>query len=146
MEINGSNPTTSTSIQHVRWLFPPEGWFKVNTDGASKGNSGMVGCGGVLRDDQGRWVSGFDMNIGYCSAFRAELWGILKGVELAWNNGIRRLVVESYSASIISLLNGNKRGSRAGLDKFIDRILDWKSRDRCVTFRHTLREGNSCTD
>lgn len=94
-------------LHHVKWSFPPEDWQKINTDGASKGNPGMAGCGGVIRDDCGWWVASFGMNVGCCSAFKAELWGILKGVELSWNQGIRKLVVESVSLYIISLLNDN---------------------------------------
>lgn len=40
-------------IVEVRWLRPPQGWIKLNFDGAVKGSSGMAGCGGVLRDWKG---------------------------------------------------------------------------------------------
>lgn len=31
----------------VGWSFPPQGWVKLNTDGASKGNPGLAGAGGL---------------------------------------------------------------------------------------------------
>ncbi|KAL0281810.1 UNVERIFIED_CONTAM: putative ribonuclease H protein [Sesamum radiatum] len=31
----------------VHWRKPPEGWYKLNTDGASKGNPGISGAGGI---------------------------------------------------------------------------------------------------
>ncbi|KAK9022086.1 hypothetical protein V6N11_002381 [Hibiscus sabdariffa] len=37
------------------WKLPPEGWFKVNTDGARNSSNGMACCGSVIRDDEGRW-------------------------------------------------------------------------------------------
>lgn len=38
---------------YVRWDFPNEGWVKLNTDGASKGNPGQAGAGGILGDATG---------------------------------------------------------------------------------------------
>lgn len=35
----------------VWWMPPPQGWVRINTDGAVKGETGLVGCGGLLRDD-----------------------------------------------------------------------------------------------
>jgi len=36
-----------------KWSHPPLGFFKLNFDGASKGNPGPTGFGLVFRDDQG---------------------------------------------------------------------------------------------
>ncbi|KAL0287128.1 UNVERIFIED_CONTAM: hypothetical protein Sradi_7130200 [Sesamum radiatum] len=33
-----------------------EGWYKLNTDGASKGNPGISGAGGILRDQLGKVI------------------------------------------------------------------------------------------
>ncbi|XP_074266552.1 uncharacterized protein LOC141589827 [Silene latifolia] len=38
----------------IRWHPPPLGWCLLNTDGASKGNPGPAGCGGIFRDDTAR--------------------------------------------------------------------------------------------
>lgn len=133
-------------IHHVRWIFPPDGWCKLNTDGASKGNPGIAGCGGVIRDSRGLWLSGYCMSIGCTTAFKAELWGILKGMELAWNFGIRRLMVESDSLSIISFLNHKKKESSSCNNNLIRLILGWKSRSWNISFMLTLREGNSVAD
>ena len=48
---------------------PQVGWKKLNTDGASKGNPGLAGCGGVVRDKNGRWIAGFSRRIGVTSSF-----------------------------------------------------------------------------
>lgn len=34
----------------VKWRKPPDGYLKLNTDGCSKGNSSLVGGGGILRE------------------------------------------------------------------------------------------------
>jgi len=57
----------------IAWEPPPADWVKLNTDGASRGNPGLAAAGGVLRDREGRWIQGFALNIGVCSAPLAEL-------------------------------------------------------------------------
>lgn len=88
----------------VRWACPPSGWVKLNTDGSSKGNPGDGGCGGLIRDEAGQWVASFCCHIGICSAFTAELWGILRGLCLAWAKGFRRVLIESNSNTIVHIL------------------------------------------
>lgn len=39
------------------WLEPPLGWVKLNFDGATKSNPGLVGCGGVIRGSNGTFIS-----------------------------------------------------------------------------------------
>ena len=78
----------------VRWTAPPEGWMKMNTDGASHGNPGPAAAGGVMRNDEGEWCGGFVVIIGRCGAPLAELWGVYYGLVVAWEKGVRRLEVE----------------------------------------------------
>jgi len=39
----------------IGWSYPPDGWVKLNTGGASRGNRGLATAGGVLRDENGEW-------------------------------------------------------------------------------------------
>ncbi|KAL0293316.1 UNVERIFIED_CONTAM: putative ribonuclease H protein [Sesamum radiatum] len=48
----------------VHWRKPPEGWYKLNTDGASKGNPGISGAGGILRDQLGKVIFAFQEPLG----------------------------------------------------------------------------------
>ncbi|EEF41122.1 conserved hypothetical protein [Ricinus communis] len=77
----------------VGWDPPLENWIKFNIDGCSKGNPGSAAGGGVFRDYRGRCVVGFMCNIGYCSAIGAELWAAFHGLTIAWNKGLRKLVL-----------------------------------------------------
>ncbi|KAF6141656.1 hypothetical protein GIB67_001208 [Kingdonia uniflora] len=46
----------------VRWLKPPVGYFKLNTDGSSVGNSG--GEGGIVRNHGGVFIFAFSADLG----------------------------------------------------------------------------------
>lgn len=77
---------------------------------------------------------GFGVTLGTCSAFTAEIWGILVGLQVAWDKRIRHFIVESDSAIIISCLQGNDaKGSKS--------YFYWH-----VILSHTYREGNICAD
>ncbi|KAH9308772.1 hypothetical protein KI387_036683, partial [Taxus chinensis] len=43
----------------IHWIQPPTAWYKLNFDGASKGNPGDLGGGGVIRDHRGCFVATF---------------------------------------------------------------------------------------
>ena len=44
---------------------------KLNTDGAAKDTRGLASCGGVDRDENGRWLVGFSRHIGITTSFVA---------------------------------------------------------------------------
>lgn len=73
-------------------------------DGASQGNPDLAIAGGVLRDGDGGWVHGFSLNIGFCSAPLAELWGVYYGLFLAWDRRIRNLELEVDSETVVGFL------------------------------------------
>jgi hypothetical protein len=63
-------------IVFIGWKRPPESWIKLNCDGAYKESVDLVGCGGLLRDSDGRWIQGYTQKIGACDALHAEMWGM----------------------------------------------------------------------
>lgn len=73
---------TKHCIISIRWMPPLEGWVKLNTDGASKGNPGDGGSEGMVQDSTGSWIVGFMFHIGHYTAFTAELRGIHKDLLL----------------------------------------------------------------
>ena len=88
------------------WLPPWWLYYKLNSDGAKK-RSGLAGAGGLIWDATGRWHGGFCMNIGICSVTIAEFWGLYQGLVLAWQIGIRLLMVEIDRFCVTQLLNRN---------------------------------------
>ncbi|EOX93702.1 Ribonuclease H protein, putative [Theobroma cacao] len=49
-----------------------------------------VAAGGVFRNGRG----GYSLRFGKCTAYRAELWGVSKGLTLAWDLGHGRINLE----------------------------------------------------
>ena len=47
------NLRSTYAIKEVKWSKPLLGFFKLNTDGCSKGNLGLVACGGLIKDEEG---------------------------------------------------------------------------------------------
>lgn len=81
----------------VCWECPSADWFKSHVDGARSHTIGRSAAGGVRGDVTGQWITGFMHHLGDCSSLTAELWGIMPGLKLAWENGIRKVAVESGS-------------------------------------------------
>ncbi|KAH9306748.1 hypothetical protein KI387_011152, partial [Taxus chinensis] len=45
-----SNPGNSIDRSSIKWHPPDFNWYKLNFDGASKGNPGIAAGGGAIRD------------------------------------------------------------------------------------------------
>lgn len=69
---NGKQITNRNKIQ-VRWLNPSSNWFKLNSNGSSRGNPGLAGGGGLIRNDKGEWVKGYARAIDITTSVAAEL-------------------------------------------------------------------------
>lgn len=68
----------------IKWTAPEKGFFKLNCDGAVTN----YGCGGVLRDEEGRFIFGFACGLGSCSITQVELWAILIDLQQTKDRGI----------------------------------------------------------
>ncbi|XP_061366910.1 uncharacterized protein LOC133310048 [Gastrolobium bilobum] len=64
--------------------------------------------------------------------------------ECAWNAGYRNIIIENDSTSVPTVLTRN--GAAVRENHLISHIQTWIDKIWSVTFRHTLRESNSCVD
>ncbi|CAN1150854.1 Putative ribonuclease H protein At1g65750 [Linum perenne] len=64
------------------------------------------------------------MNLGICSITRAELRGAMTGLQIAWDRGFRRIIVQLDSRVVVQLLLGDGEDSH----------------------QHSYREGNRAAD
>jgi ribonuclease HI len=135
--------TTKTTVL-IGWHPPKENWVRLNTDGSSKDNA-KAGCGGLIRGSDGKWLGGFSKFIGNCSAYVAELWGVLEGLKYAWNLGFRRVELHIDSQIVVKIIQEETRVSSScwSLLRRIRQllVLDWE-----VRIQHSYREANKCAD
>ena len=91
------------------------GWFKLNADGASFGNLGKVGGGGLIRDHYGSWVKGYIKHIGFASNITAEFWALKDGLMLVSQLGITQLLVELDAKVVMDLMLSSKSSNNSFL-------------------------------
>ncbi|CAN1146376.1 Putative ribonuclease H protein At1g65750 [Linum perenne] len=82
-------------------LAPPSGDLG---DGSRISHTGATAIGGLIRDDASTLVRAFCANVGNCSITRAELRAIVGGLKLAWSLGIRKVDVQTDSATVVAML------------------------------------------
>ncbi|CAN1822650.1 Putative ribonuclease H protein At1g65750 [Linum perenne] len=103
-------PGFARQTQLIGWRLGGEGWFTLNTGGSFRPSSNLVAAGGIIRDDQGRFVSAFVSNLGSCSVVRAEMKGIVDGMTITWERGICKLRIQTDSFLAFNLLTSGDSG------------------------------------
>jgi ribonuclease HI len=64
----------------------PQGFIKLNFDGASKGNPGLVGLGGVFRNEEGKILKAYARKLGFNNNNAAKLLALEEGLGIAKEN------------------------------------------------------------
>ncbi|PQM43263.1 hypothetical protein Pyn_40418 [Prunus yedoensis var. nudiflora] len=129
------------------WSFPHHGWYKLNVDGTYRSGSGCIAGGGVIRNQEGEWLSGFAANLGTGKVIEAELWALYRGLELAWNSGLAPLEVETDSTTVVKLMHNpvevNWKHPQFKLIKSCQNLLNqsWK-----CSLNHAYWQQNSVAD
>ncbi|KAK8515780.1 hypothetical protein V6N12_075803 [Hibiscus sabdariffa] len=75
----------------LRWCPAPDGWFTLNTDSSVSTISSFGSAGGLIRNNEGNWLIGFNRLLGITTPMQAELWAIHEGLLLVWSLGLERL-------------------------------------------------------
>ncbi|XP_050263906.1 uncharacterized protein LOC126708133 [Quercus robur] len=129
----------------IRWERPCQGWFKLNTDGSSLGNSSAAGGGGILRDASGNWVQAFSRNIGTTTSFMAEIWALRDGLLMCLNLGINALEVELDARVVADPMNcsANSNVANFAVVNNCKRLISLLPQAKVT---HCYREANQCAD
>eukprot|EP00253_Pinus_taeda_P030654 PITA_30654 len=95
------------------WSPPPPNSFMLNFDGASKGNPGATGYGGVIRDHTRQVLKVFFGSIGWNTNNVAELEGLWQGLNIAQKDNFFPLIVEGDSQILIKMEIKIQQGTEA---------------------------------
>lgn len=63
-----------------------------------------AGGGGLIKDINEVWKAGFSANIGTCFVVEAELCAVLYGLQIAWQDGDRKVHLESDCSTVVGWL------------------------------------------
>ncbi|KAK1616443.1 hypothetical protein QYE76_021960 [Lolium multiflorum] len=89
-----------------KWVAPPLGEAKLNTDGAY--SSQAAGTGMALRDHRGEIIYAACRSIPHCGdATEAEIMAIEEGLQLALHWTALKFTVESDCAEAVDMINGS---------------------------------------
>lgn len=109
--------------QLIGWKPPPIGWVILKADEAGKGATNKAGCGGIITDCNGSFISALAAFLGSCNVATTKLQGVFKGLNLAYSLGIRRLKVELDSKVAFDWLKQkNMKGLNQGLVRDCEEI------------------------
>eukprot|EP00253_Pinus_taeda_P001915 PITA_01915 len=148
-----SNATIAHNKDVCQWQAPPTSTFKLNFDGASKGNPGDAGYGGIIRDSEGKPIRIYFGNIGWDTNNSAELEGLWQGLLQAGNLNFQPIIVEGDSQILINMATRLQNGSNARkialswrLEARLNALAKKLSNFNAISFSHTKREGNKVAD
>ncbi|CAN1342712.1 Putative ribonuclease H protein At1g65750, partial [Linum perenne] len=85
------------------------------------------------------------MNLRICSITRAELRGAMIGLQIAWDRGFRRIIVQLDSRVAVQLLLGDGEDSHQHSSE-IASFREMLDRDWMIKVEHIYREGNRTAD
>lgn len=130
----------------IRWTYPREGWVKLNNDGATKGNPGPAGGGGLIRGHRGEFVVAYAMSCGRCMCTKAELNAVVRGLLVAWHEGFKKVQISIDSTVVVRALTGEFSGHSPYVH-IVRRCKELMKREGwVVSISHCYREANRDVD
>ncbi|PRQ36219.1 putative ribonuclease H-like domain-containing protein [Rosa chinensis] len=102
------SPSVHRSGTLTQWKKPPIGFIKLNVDAAFCLDSGITGLGGVFRDHEGVVLGGFRHTVMVSSSARhAELLALLLGVQLAIDQHLTLVIVETDCMDLVQAISSS---------------------------------------
>lgn len=89
----------------VTWKHPAGNVLKLNIDGSSRGATGEVGCGGVIRDFKSKVIGAFSIHLGQGSNNYAEFSALKFGLLLCYQLSIAYIQIETDSLLLANCCN-----------------------------------------
>ncbi|MBA0637780.1 hypothetical protein Godav_005178, partial [Gossypium davidsonii] len=82
----------------------------LNTDDVVHSVSGLSATGGVIRNNKGEWILGYNCCLGKCFAATVELWGLLDGLFIIQKQGYNKVIIRSDNLENVIYISESKFG------------------------------------
>ncbi|GMI85901.1 hypothetical protein like AT5G42905 [Hibiscus trionum] len=131
----------------IGWLPPPEGFLKLNVDGAVRLEDSSSGIGGVLRDKDGTILFQFSRGCGQIPVAMAEFMAVKEGIAEFLNSGWgsrQRLVVEVDCKAVVDWVTQVAEPSAQLAD--LVAVVKEQMKKRGMIVRLILRSCNTVAD
>ena len=123
---------------------PPE--FRIQADGASRGNPGEAGVGAVISDARGRTIKELKRFLGMATNNVAEYRAVILALEKALDFGAGSVTVYLDSELVVRQLRGEYRVREAHLKTLHRQALEILNRFSKYNIHHVPREENRRAD
>ncbi|XP_057815560.2 uncharacterized protein LOC131029183 [Cryptomeria japonica] len=133
------------SKREVRYNHLEHGKYKLNFDGAAKGNPGQAGTGCIIRDHNGDCVWAISRKIGSDTNNEVEMEAITMGLQLCRAKGIGNIDIEGDSQLCIQaaikkeIHNWNLKGWLQKIGELLNELKEY-------SLSHVYREANIFAD
>ena len=115
-------------------------------DGASKGNPGPSGGGGVILFPSGSTRSSYAWGLGVDSNNVAEFYALWQGLRQAIRLNIRKISVFGDSRIVVQAICTKSCPTSLPLKRIFQKILSLAGKFQSISFFHILRHLNSIAD
>jgi len=120
--------------------------YKVYTDGASKGNPGPAGAGGVIYDAEGSVIAEVTHYLGVTTNNVAEYTALLLTLEQAILLGIKHVDVFMDSKLVVEQMNGRWKIKNPVLKEINNKLKILLPKFQSISFTHIYRDLNTYAD
>ncbi|KAL3143430.1 hypothetical protein ABBQ38_15531 [Trebouxia sp. C0009 RCD-2024] len=118
----------------------PDLMYKLEFDGASRGNPGPAGAGAALSESTGgSQVGSVCLNLGIMTNNQAEYYGLLAGLEACKAVGVKRLSVLGDSQLVVKQVQGLYKVNNTALQELHCRVKRVVESFQEFHIRHVLR-------
>ena len=120
--------------------------YRINIDGASRGNPGPAAYGVVIRDARGETVAKLKKYIGRFTNNVAEYYGLIAAMDYAHSHGFHAIRVESDSELLVKQMRGLYKVKSADLQPLYERAHKMSAGFDAFGIEHVYREQNREAD
>ena len=120
--------------------------YRLNIDGASRGNPGPAAYGVLIRDANGAAVAKLKKYIGRFTNNVAEYYGLIAAMDYAQSHGVRAIRIESDSELLVKQMRGLYKVKSADLQPLYERAQKMSKAFDSFRIDHVYREQNAEAD